>query len=381
MKNHKKYFTEKPHKPLFVTLISQWCPHCYQFKPTREKIEHYFAKNKKIDMATISCDSDHQLCEKFPGQGTPRLYITTSTIENAEKFENSRTFEEVKAFIQKYIEPRVIQIDSEDKLNTELKANINSSIFILQDLEGSQLSSTYSSLAEKYVSYPAKFLNLTFKKFDYEYPTIVYYYSPTKMQLAVNNQMVVKKINRFVLDHIYPPYGLVSSTFFSILNELRQPFLVVGNLSHIYSNKIYSMTSQFPTNLKSTSIDCIEFVKFCKQNNFDVKANPWVAMINIYRNTYFTFKGDFNDVESLRKWVNDVWNGLIPEEGPGAGFIGFIRREIIPLFKDYTFYLKLICAIIIIYLFYKMVISIQALIQLRRKRGYHDRLGYRIKYD
>ena len=359
-------------------LYSEWCPHCYQYKPTREKIESHFAKNRKLTIATISCDNDRQLCDQFPGTGTPRLYMTTSTIENAEKFERSRTFEEVKAFIDKYIEPAITQINSKDQLEAKIKENVNSSIFICQDLQGTKLSQIFVRLASNYVSYPAKFLNLTFERYKSNEPLITYYYSPTKVQFSIHATDSQHKIERFIHEHIYPPFGVASTTFFDTQIELKEPFLVIEDLKHQFQGQLIKYSKDFPENVKSIEIDCTEYLKFCKQNGYNPKDHPWIAIVNLNRDTYFHFTGDFTNKKEFLNWVTNVYQGKISEEGPGAGFIGFIKRDVLETLIDYTFWIKVLGLLAITVLIYNLSIAVRKFIALRH-RGYHDRRGFRVR--
>ncbi|EAY14392.1 Thioredoxin family protein [Trichomonas vaginalis G3] len=376
LKNYQKYFTEAEHKPILVTLISQWCQHCYQYKPIKEKIESHFSNNKNLTIATINCDSDTKLCDKFPGTGTPRIYFTTSSIEKAEKFEESRTYEEVKAFIERHIEPTVIQIKSKEQLANKLKENINTSIFICQDLSGSHMSDFYLKLANKYNSYPVKFLNLTYQKYKSADPIIAYYYSPAKIEYTINSSNSFNKIERFILEHIYPPFGIASKSFFDIQVQLKEPFLVIEDTKHKYTNRLISYSKDFPEGFKSVEIDCTEYTKFCKEIEYDPEQKPWISIVNLNRKVYYHFKGDFSNKKEFVNWVSDSWNGITKEEGIGAGFQGKIRVYVMPVVLDYVFWIKFVGGISIIVLLYKLWIAVHQIRDLKRRCSY-DQCGFK----
>lgn len=332
MKEADTLFTQTPHKPIFVSLESIWCPHCYEFKPIRERLEQHYKGNKLVDMRTISCDKEKELCKAFPGEGTPRIYMVTTTIEEAERYDGSRTYEELNKFIKKFIEPTILQVENEDQLKTQLKNNLQTSIFLLQDLQNTEYSKIFSELANKYINYPAQFINLTYRRYDTISPQIVNYFSPTDKSLHFNGSL--HELDYFVRNHLYPPFGAPSSLFFSMQKELRQPFLVYHDWRKTRTNDFIALTAKFPDNLKSIDIDCMNYDKFCKAIAVDPAKVPFITIVNTLRNTYFHYPDKFNET-TLVPWTHDVMNGKIKEQGPGAGLIGWYRRNIQPTVMNY----------------------------------------------
>lgn len=367
-KDAEKLFTESEHKPIFVVLYSQWCPHCHEFKPVKEQLESFYKGSKSIDMTQINCDQERELCSKFEGSGTPRIYITTSTIEKAEKYDSSRTLEELKAFIKKYIEPPILQISSNSQLKSEIKQNYDSSIFILQDLDNTKISKIIEKLAANYVSYPCQFFNLTYKKYNTDSPVLFQLYPHTKKVINITNNVLTEaRIKKFVEEHIYPSFSQASSHFFEIQKYLREPFLVIDDWKHTFTSQLREMTVYFPENLKSVDIECKNYDKFCRALHFNPMKAPSIAIVNTYRDTYFDFNGN-KTKEELVKWVNDVWNGKVKEKGRGAGVIGFFRRNVIPYVKDVFWWMKVAGVITIFYLIRYVVGQIKQLIILRNSK-------------
>ena len=368
-KDAEKLFTDAPHKPVFVTLFSQWCAHCYEFKPTKEQIQNFYKGSKDVDIADINCDQERELCAKFEGSGTPRLYFVSSTIEKAERYEGSRTFEEIKAFIQKFIQPPVLQINSSSQFRSEISQNQNSSIFILQDLGNTEYSHIISKLADKYLSYPAQFVNLTYKKYPEADVHFSMLYPQTKTQFLFRpkKKFNERELTKFIEEHLYPPYGISSSLFFTVQKQLKEPFLVLEDWKHTIDAKIRDMTSKFPENLKTIEINCNSYEKFCRALKLNPAYTPSLTMVNTHRNTYFHYKGKMVASEIV-PWVERVWNGKEKEEGPGAGILGTYRRIIQPFFNEHPWFLKTVGVVLILALVVFLVKQIKQLLIIKEEK-------------
>ena len=367
-KDAQKLFTETPHKPIFVTLFSQWCAHCYEFKPTKEQLQSYYKGSPDVDIAEINCDQERELCSKFEGSGTPRLYIVQTTIEKAERYEGSRTFEELKAFIQRFTQPPVLQINTSAQFRNEIKQNPNSTIFILQDLGNTQYSSIITKLANKYVSYPTQFVNLTYQKYNEDiHFSMLYPQTQEQLLFRPKKKFNEKELTRFVLEHIYPPYSTASSLFFAIQKELKEPFLVLEDWKHTIESKIRDMTKKFPDNLKTIYINCNSYEKFCRAIKLNPAKTPTLTVVNTHRNTYFHFNGKMVENEIV-PWVVRVWNGKEKEEGPGAGFLGIYRRTHI-FFAEHFWIIKIIGVIVILGLIVFLVKQIKQLLTIKKEKS------------
>ncbi|EAY22068.1 Thioredoxin family protein [Trichomonas vaginalis G3] len=349
-----KLFTEEPHKPIFVTLESMWCAHCLEFKPVKERIEQFYKDNDKVDIMMISCDNERDLCRQFQGEGTPRLYMVTTTIIDAERYEGSRSFEEIRAFIQKFIQPPVLQIENETQLSTELNANLESSIFFLQDFKNTNLSQIFSEIAKQYVNYPARFYNITYKYFQSDESRIYHYYTPTNKTLPYSGQINFDDVQAFIYEHLYPPFGSPSSTFFEIQTKLKEPFIVLEDWEKKFTKEIQQLTLKLPDNLKIIDIDCMSYERFCRAIRVDITHRPFISMVKMHKNTWYKFDSDY-DPEKFVEWANKAWQGKLKEYGPGAGIMGFYRRVVKPFVQKNKLYFYLGIAFVVLIIIIQII--------------------------
>lgn len=343
-KRAAELFTPEEHKPVFVTIESHLCPFCYNFKTVREELYKYMKSTKMFDIARISTDLNPEIARKFSGKGTPRIFVTTSSIENAVLYEGPRDYEELKKFVQRFIQEPVLQIRSKSELKHELDANINSSIFLLYDKKYSEASNIYYKLANEFADFPCEFFNLTYGPLDKsnKNATILSaYFSPTGQIVHYTGSFYEEPMRHFINDHLYPPFTIASQYFLALEKKKNEDFLVLSNPKHTFANHLRDMTTEFPDPLKTALIDCHEHIDFCSKNGIDPYQEKVLKYVNTRKQIYYDYNGDYSK-KSIIDWLNQILIGEGEQLGPGAGVKGIVRREVIPFMTNEVLWLHYI---------------------------------------
>ena len=337
-------FTEEEHRPVFVTIESHLCPFCYNFKSVREELYKYIKSTKKFDIARISTHLNPEIAKKFAGTGTPRIFVTTSSIDNAVLYEGPRDYEELKKFVQKFIQDPVLQISSKHQLKRELEFNINTSIFIFHEKKYSDASLIFSRLANEFIDFPCEFFNLTYGPFDRSMTnatTLSAYYSPTGQIVHYTGGFHEESMKNFVNDHLYPPFTVASQYFLALEKKKNEDFLVLSNPKHTFTAQLIDLTAQFPDPLKTAIIDCHEHHEFCSRNKIDGSKEKVLKYVNTRKQIYYDYNGDFSN-EDILHWLNQILIGEGEQLGPGSGVTGIVRREVIPFMTNENIWLHYI---------------------------------------
>ena len=337
-------FTDEEHKPVFVSIESHLCPFCYNFKAVREEIYEFIKSTKKMDIARISTDLNPELTKQFPGTGTPRVFITTSNIQNAILYEGPRTYEELKKFVQQFIQPPVLQIKNKNHLNTELQTNINSSIFLFHEKKITEASNLFERLANEFIDFPCEFFNLTYGQFDSSIDnetTLSAYFSPTKQIIHYTGSFHEESMRKFVYDHLYPPFSVGSQYFLALEKKKNEGFLILSNPKHNFVQTMKEITPKFPVPLKTIILDCHEHFRFCQANDIDPYKEKVLKYVNSRQQIYYDYHGTFS-ADDILEWVNKTIEGEEPQQGPGSGVTGIVRREVIPFMTNENIWLKYI---------------------------------------
>ncbi|KAI5508501.1 protein disulfide isomerase family, partial [Trichomonas vaginalis G3] len=311
-----RLLTEEKHKPVLISLESVWCSRCNEYKNVQAKLDSFFEDNDKIIMKKISCEKEPVLCKKFQGEGVPRVYMATTTAEKSRLYNESRTYEELKSFIRKYIEPPVIQIEDEEQLQSELEINQNLSLFFLQDLQRTSYSELFLEFATKYDEYPARFYNFSYKHYNTDKPLLYYQFPLLNQTLEYNQAWEAKEVERFIYAHLYPKYCNPSSLFFKIQKDLHEPFIILEDYYKKHTLDVFNITLQLPDGMKIADTDCLEMETYCRSIGVNPARRPFFAIHNNYLDIWYDFLDNY-DKDKVIEWAIKVWNGKISGSGPG----------------------------------------------------------------
>lgn len=330
--NYTTLINESQKIPVFALLQSRWCSHCMELKPTWKRVLQHYENDTRFYFADISCDSDNDLCNKFKGSGTPRIFWCKSGIDEAEKFIDSYTYEEFLIFIEKRLEDPIIDIYNHTQYVEFLKQNEEQSIFALQEFIGSEtknesnIQEYYLKVAKEYESYPCRFLNIKYDEFDSDdksQPIFRYNCPWTNTTDRLVSNLNEKTMRAFIELYSFPPLYDATNFFIRVQTKTRRHFLLYYDNDKVtFYGQLVKLTSKFPRWFKTGVINCAEKPRICRIFGFSLTGGHEFVIVLAHKNIYYRFDGEINS-DAVLRWVNSVLDGNEKALGPGAGFKGF----------------------------------------------------------
>ena len=318
--------------PVFALLQSRWCSHCMELKPTWKRVMEHYENDTRFYFADISCDSDNELCNKFDGSGTPRIFWCKSGVEEAEKFINSYTYDEFLIFIEKRLEQTITDVYNHTQYLEFLKQNEEQSIFALQEHSISDSSNEtetrqlYEKIANEFDSYPSRFLYMKYNEFDFEdetQPVFRYICTWTNSSDRLVSSLSGKTMRAFIDLYSFPPLYDATNFFLKIQIKSRRHFLLYYDNDKVtFYGQLVKLTNNFPRWFKTGVINCAEKMRVCRLFGFSLTGGHELVIVLPHRNIYYKFEGEVTS-EAVLKWVNSVLDGNERALGPGAGLKGF----------------------------------------------------------
>lgn len=87
----------------FVKFYAPWCGHCQKLVPIWKELANSFKFDTSIKISEIDCTTQHLICNEFEVKAYPTLLWIVDG-KKIEKYEGTRSHEELKLFINKMIE-------------------------------------------------------------------------------------------------------------------------------------------------------------------------------------------------------------------------------------------------------------------------------------
>lgn len=84
----------------FVKFFAPWCGHCQRMAPAWDQLAKSFEDDEQVSIGRVDCTLDRDLCETHGVRGYPTLLVFING-EKEEKYQGSREFQELFAFITK----------------------------------------------------------------------------------------------------------------------------------------------------------------------------------------------------------------------------------------------------------------------------------------
>lgn len=321
--NSTIFLGEMNHGPVFVSLTSQYCPHCQEMMPIWKQLEEKYEGSKSVLIATIDCDTEKKLCSAFPDNFTPVFYWVRTTPERAEQFTGAVKLNEFVSFVEKQISPSVIEIGSEETLKSEITKNNESSIFMMQNLDEKQLSDVLH-VASKYINFPCHFFKLGYQKFETKDPVFLNMYSPTNRTIMYSGDYSLLSIGKFIEKLAYPPISHISKQFFEHAEETNSTVLILADELPRFETILMNLTGQMDPYLRAGVIFCGNTPGMCHRLVIPIGRGSQLIMYNPTLKYIWYFRGNLTNTSSIISWSNDVLNWRVRASGPGAGFAGFI---------------------------------------------------------
>lgn len=330
--NYTSLINESQNYPVFALLQSRWCSHCMELKPTWKRVQQHYENDTRFYFVDISCDSDNELCNKFKGSGTPRIFWCRSGIEEAEKFIDSYTYEEFLIFIEKRLEQAITNIYNHSQYLEFLQQNEEQSIFALQEFissdskNESNVQEYYGKVAKEFESYPCRFINLKYDEFesdDKSQPIFRYNCPWTNTTDRLVSILSEKTMRAFINLYSFPPLYDATNFFFKVQVKSHRHFLLYYDNDKVtFYGQLVKLTSKFPRWFKTGVINCNEKPRVCRLFGFSLTGGHEFVIVLPHRNIYYKFEGEISS-ENILNWVNSVLAGNEKALGPGAGLKGF----------------------------------------------------------
>ena len=323
--NISDYISETQKIPVFLKLYSHWCSHCKELEPTWKQLEAHYNDDERIIIASLSCDSEVSICNKFPHSGTPRLFWIKSGIESNEFYYNTYSFDEFITFIEKRLSDLSIsKIPDQAKFREVIQSNEHSSLFFLQDLNSDVDEHIIENILKKYKNTPTKFYRLDYKEFESDSKPVLFYLSPvTNVSDSLHEIINEKSIEAFVDLHSFPPVYNATTFFFREHIRKSSPFMFYYENGTPFSTSLINLSKSFPKELKTGIVNCSEAPRMCRTFGIQFNDGNQLSIIYPLKNIYYHYEGEYN-ANDVMSWVESVMKGKETPLGPGAGLSGFV---------------------------------------------------------
>lgn len=87
----------------FVKFFAPWCGHCRNLAPTWEKLAEKYASSKDVTVGKVDCTVHVDLCKRFEVRGYPTLLFLQNAGKAVEKYQGSRTLDDLSNFVDKMV--------------------------------------------------------------------------------------------------------------------------------------------------------------------------------------------------------------------------------------------------------------------------------------
>lgn len=84
----------------FIKFFAPWCGHCKNLAPTWDELAKAFRDDSSVSIAKVDCTKFQSVCKQYSVRGFPTL-LFFSKGEEVAKFSGSRSFDELKEFVEK----------------------------------------------------------------------------------------------------------------------------------------------------------------------------------------------------------------------------------------------------------------------------------------
>lgn len=367
--NFTLFMSEMKHAPVFVALVSQWCPHCKKLKANWDKLEQNYENSSKVVVATVSCDEEQRLCNKFPDYLTPSFYWVRKTPEEAEHYTGSTDLTELIAYIEKQIAPSIIRIKDQDQYDKEIEKHRNNSIFIMQSLHQDKPIKKLEEVVSKFEMYPCFFFILEFPKYDEESFVFLHMFVPINQQIPYQNKISRSKLSNFISHYAYPAISTVSQAFIEHAKETGDTVLILVDEYPFFEEQLIKMIIHLPSNIRCGVMSCGNNPKSCMHLSIVSGKGPQILLYNPRKRYIWHYRQPLNQ-STIILWTTKVMYGQVRPEGPGAGFIGFIGSLVANTRAKGNFAFACVVAIMVVFVFI-FVFAIVDTIRKKEKSLYH----------
>ena len=321
--NFTEWINKEQRIPVFVRLMSQWCPHCMEMEPVWDRVKDHYRNTPGLLVADLSCDSESKICSSFADSGTPRLFWTESGVETAYRYVNTYSFESFVEFIEKRMSDPVQTLWNHEEYERTQKLHWNESLVFVQD-PSSDVESLLNILAKEFEKAPIRFFKFGYNELESQDLKMIYRFMPLDIleEYDIGNYQE-SNVRRWVEERSYPPISeansffvsrMVKNKYFMIFYQSPDDFDFVENMTRI--------TGKVPRWLKTGLIDCDQLARVCRMFGINKYRGSHLVIVNAPRNRYFRFNDEFNDT-AVERWINNALHGRVQALGPGAGWQGF----------------------------------------------------------
>lgn len=354
-------------KYTFVSLISDYCPHCKKVKPLMNELENKYKNSHDITICMIQCHYENKLCNKFPDSVTPSFYLIKGSIDGAEQYLGSISFSEITSFIEKHILPTFVDIKSIDQFHIECQKRNESSIFLLQNLNQNQMFDLYN-IQKTFKRFPIYFFNILYDIKENQKASLCNFYYPTNRTICLKKNITDKKMRKFIQKHLYPVIGPISQQLINNSKEIKSTFLILYDEYPYFESKLRNISSKFPEDVISATLMCSNNYKLCLKFIIQTGKGPKILMYNPYKRLIWYYRGSL-DEKLILDWVNQVMAKRIRPTGPGSGLFGYIGNMFDISMERGFIAFSFFVSIISIFVFILILGGTNS--YYRKRKGYH----------
>ncbi|XP_028967068.1 thioredoxin domain-containing protein 5 [Galendromus occidentalis] len=87
----------------FIKFFAPWCGHCKNLAPTWEDLAASYAESTGVTIASVDCTEHKAVCSRFEIKGYPTLLFLQNGGKTVEKYQGSRTIEDLTKFVDKLV--------------------------------------------------------------------------------------------------------------------------------------------------------------------------------------------------------------------------------------------------------------------------------------
>jgi thiol-disulfide isomerase/thioredoxin len=320
--NFSEFISAEQQFPAFVLLKSQWCHHCAALAPDWDQLREFYSNDSRVLIADISYDTDRELCDRFPQDGTPRIFWVAAGLDSAEQYLNPYHFESFLSFVNEKLSDPVAYLQNHSDFITIQQFFPHQSLFFIQEPNSNTTEAFLANLSTTLRGTAVRFFKLNYTEFAQSEPKFIYRWPLMNYTIEYRELFNdTAALEAFVRANAYPPMNNATAIFVNAMMHRDYVLYLYQGVDVSFDDNITELATEFPPDLKGGILDCVQTDKLCRLLGINRLYGTQLVLARPPKNVYYKFDGTFSN-DNVRSWLKSALRGWQKAYGPGAGLKG-----------------------------------------------------------
>lgn len=308
--------------PIFIELWDPHCHNCQAFKRIWERLASLEYFQKKILFADINCIIENKLCQKIsPGKEYPRFAWIDVNESVPRSYTGSYALLDLAAWLKTRFQSSLDVINDSIQFEKIKQISIKTSLFRFTISELDKKSYQILTAAVNSVKHLDVKMILNYSN-QQTHPILEHFTRDDRI-IQMKNAFTFNSITYFIKAHsvlFFTSYNDFIGQFSSAEKVPIMVFVYSHNNSQLRKVAINLAKSMEELSIIPISQLCCQYnSKFCRY--YGIKdVSKWITVIILdkYKNIYWSFEYNKDDIKLLKAWTLAVLKHKIRPYGPGS---------------------------------------------------------------